>query len=65
VRRFLFVVICGVCLAVWMALGAKDIVGKTFGIWFPIMGFAAIGFQHVVANMLFLPAGLFVGAPIT
>ncbi|WP_067926372.1 formate/nitrite transporter family protein [Alicyclobacillus shizuokensis] len=54
-----------VCLAVWMSLGAKDIVGKIFGIWFPIMGFVAIGFQHVVANMFFLPAGYFVGAPIT
>lgn len=54
-----------VCLAVWMALGAKDIIGKIFGIWFPIMAFVAIGFQHVVANMFFLPAGYFVGAPIT
>ncbi|SFU91433.1 formate/nitrite transporter family protein [Alicyclobacillus macrosporangiidus] len=54
-----------VCLAVWLALGARDIVGKIFGIWFPIMGFVAIGFQHVVANMFFLPAGIFVGAHVT
>ncbi|WP_367305698.1 formate/nitrite transporter family protein [Alicyclobacillus acidocaldarius] len=51
-----------VCLAVWMAYGAKDIVGKIFAIWFPIMAFVAIGFQHVVANMFVLPAGLWVGA---
>ncbi|SFU64748.1 formate/nitrite transporter family protein [Alicyclobacillus macrosporangiidus] len=54
-----------VCLAVWMAMGAKDIVSKIFAIWFPIMGFVSIGFQHVVANMFFLPAGHFAGAPIT
>ena len=54
-----------VCLAVWLAYGSRDMIGKIFGIWFPIMGFVAIGFQHVVANMFFLPAGIFVGAPIT
>lgn len=54
-----------VCLAVWLAIGAKDIVGKIFGIWFPIMAFVAIGFQHVVANMFFIPAGMMVGAHIS
>src|SRR5579875_2241966 len=54
-----------VCLAVWMAYGAKDIGGKILAIWFPIMTFVAIGFQHVVANMFVLPAGLWVGAPIS
>lgn len=54
-----------VCLAVWLAIGAKDILGKIFGIWFPIMAFVAIGFQHVVANMFFIPAGMMVGAPIS
>jgi formate/nitrite transporter len=54
-----------VCLAVWLAIGSRDIVGKLFGIWFPIMGFVAIGFQHVVANMFFIPAAIFVGGPIT
>ncbi|MCP8969569.1 formate/nitrite transporter family protein [Ectobacillus ponti] len=50
-----------VCLAVWMAAGAEDIAGKILGIWFPIMGFVAIGFQHVVANMFVIPAAIFVG----
>ncbi|MFB5191233.1 formate/nitrite transporter family protein [Alicyclobacillus fastidiosus] len=54
-----------VCLAVWMALGSKDIVSKLFAIWFPVMAFVAIGFQHVVANMFFIPAGIFVGAPVS
>jgi formate/nitrite transporter len=48
-----------VCLAVWMALGAEDIGGKVLAIFFPIMGFVAMGFDHVVANMFFLPAAIF------
>src|SRR3954447_22292112 len=48
-----------VCLAVWMALGAEDIAGKVAAIFFPIMAFVAIGFDHVVANMFFLPAAIF------
>lgn len=50
-----------VCLAVWMAFGADDIGGKILAIWFPIMGFVAIGFQHVVANMFVIPAAIFAG----
>ncbi len=51
-----------VCLAVWMALGAEDIGGKIMAIFFPILGFVAIGFDHVVANMFFLPAAIFADA---
>ncbi|WP_100331123.1 formate/nitrite transporter family protein [Bacillus xiapuensis] len=50
-----------VCLAVWLAYGADDMIGKIFGIWFPIMAFIAIGFQHVVANMFVIPAAIFAG----
>jgi formate/nitrite transporter len=48
-------------LAVWLAYGAEDMSGKILGIWFPIMGFVAIGFQHVVANMFVIPAAIFAG----
>lgn len=48
-----------VCLAVWMALAAEDIGGKVLAIFFPIMAFVAMGFDHVVANMFFLPAAIF------
>ncbi|HUV09068.1 MAG TPA: formate/nitrite transporter family protein, partial [Spirochaetia bacterium] len=48
-----------VCLAVWMALAARQTIGKIFAIFFPIMGFVAMGFEHSVANMYFIPAGLF------
>lgn len=48
-------------LAVWLAYGSEDIGGKILAIWFPIMGFVAIGFQHVVANMFVIPAAIFAG----
>jgi formate/nitrite transporter len=47
-----------VCLAVWMALAARQTAGKIFAIFFPIMGFVAIGFEHCVANMYFIPTGI-------
>jgi formate/nitrite transporter len=48
-----------VCLAVWMALAARQVIGKIFAIFFPIMAFVAIGFEHSVANMYFIPTGIF------
>lgn len=50
-----------VAAAVWLSYGAKDIIGKIAGIWFPTMTFVAIGFQHVVANMFVIPAAIFEG----
>jgi formate/nitrite transporter len=47
-----------VCLAVWMALSAKEIPGKILAILFPIMAFVALGYEHCVANMYFIPLGL-------
>ncbi len=51
-----------VCLAVWCATGSKSTVGKIFAIFFPICMFATCGFEHSVANMYFIPAGLFASA---
>ena len=48
-----------VCLAVWIAVSSKDTIGKIFGIFFPIMAFVASGFEHIIANMFFIPMGLF------
>ena len=48
-----------VCLAVWMALAARQTISKIFAIFFPIMGFVAIGFEHCIANMYFIPVGIF------
>ena len=47
-----------VCLAVWMAVAAKDVPGKILGIYFPIMAFVASGFEHSIANMYFIPMGI-------
>ncbi|MFH1503985.1 MAG: formate/nitrite transporter family protein, partial [Candidatus Omnitrophota bacterium] len=47
-----------VCLAVIMSIASRTVTGKIFGIYFPIMTFASSGYEHSVANMYFLPAGL-------
>lgn len=48
-----------VCLAVWMSYGAKDLASKSLVIFFPIWLFIASGYEHSVANMYYLSAGLF------
>ncbi len=58
---FLLGILCNwlVCLAVWMSYGAKDITGKIWATFFPIWLFITSGFEHCVANMYYIPAGLF------
>jgi formate/nitrite transporter len=46
-------------IAILLAITADNVIGKFFGIWFPIMAFVSSGFEHCVANMYFLPAGKF------
>ncbi len=48
-----------VCLAVWMALASQTVTGKILAIVFPITAFVALGFEHCVANMYFIPLGMF------
>ena len=48
-----------VCLAVYMAAASRDVTGKLLSCFFPIMAFVASGFEHCVANMYFIPAGIF------
>jgi formate/nitrite transporter len=52
-------------LAILLGICADDAVGKFFGIWFPIMAFVASGFEHSVANMYFIPAGIFAQGFVT
>lgn len=54
-----------VVLAVWMAAGARDVVSKIFACWFPVMLFVLAGYEHSIANMFYLPLGMYLGAPIT
>lgn len=51
-----------VCLAVWLCFSARSTTDKILSILFPITAFVAAGFEHSVANMYFLPIGLFVKA---
>lgn len=47
-----------VCLAVWISFGAESMIGKIFAIFFPIWLFITSGFEHSVANMYYIPAGI-------
>ncbi len=51
-----------VCLAVWMTFSARTTAGKILAIIAPISAFVAAGFEHSVANMYFIPVGLFIKA---
>jgi len=49
-----------VCLAVWLTYSSRTTTDKILAILFPITAFVAAGFEHSVANMYFIPIGLFV-----
>jgi formate/nitrite transporter len=59
-KAFFLGILCNwlVCLAVWMAAGADDIAGKLPAIFFPIWLFITSGFEHSVANMYYISAGI-------
>ncbi len=48
-----------VCLAVWLALAGRTVTDKILAIIFPISAFVAAGFEHSVANLYFIPLGIF------
>jgi formate/nitrite transporter len=47
-----------VCLAVWVSYAARDVAGKLLACFFVIGLFIASGFEHSVANMYYIPAGI-------
>jgi formate transporter len=49
-----------VCMAVWLTYSARSTVDKIAAIIFPITAFVAAGFEHSIANMYFIPFGLFI-----
>ncbi len=61
-QAFALGVLCNalVCLAVWLAYGARSTTDKILAIVPPIAAFVAAGFEHSVANMYFIPMGLLV-----
>lgn len=53
-----------VCLAVFMATAARDVTGKLLACFIPIMTFVASGFEHSIANMYYIPTGLFLSSEL-
>lgn len=53
-----------VCLAVWLALSGRTLLGKMAGCWLPVMAFVALGYEHSIANMFFIPLGMMEGASV-
>ena len=51
-----------VCLAVWLSFSARSTIDRIAAILFPIAAFVAAGFEHSIANMYFIPVGLFLKA---
>jgi formate/nitrite transporter len=51
-----------VCLAVWLAFGARSTTDKVLAVLFPVSAFVVAGFEHSVANMYLIPLGLFIKA---
>jgi formate/nitrite transporter len=54
-----------VCMAIWLCYSARSTAEKILAIVPPITAFVAAGFEHSIANMYFIPIGLFLkaGAP--
>ncbi|MCL1873816.1 MAG: formate/nitrite transporter family protein [Clostridiales bacterium] len=58
---FIFGIFCNilVCLGVLCSFSARDTLGKIAGAYLPVAFFVICGFEHSVANMYYIPAGLF------
>lgn len=54
-----------VCLAVWLAMAGRSVTDKILAIIFPVSAFVSAGFEHCVANMYFIPLGLFLAGDAT
>lgn len=61
---FLRGILCNllVCLAVWMAAASRQAEGKVIALFFPILLFVLCGYEHCIANLYYLPAGVFAAA---
>ncbi|CAK4010033.1 related to formate nitrite family of transporters [Lecanosticta acicola] len=52
-----------VCMSCFLAFQAREFFSKVMAIWWPTFAFVALGLDHTVANMYFIPTAIFVGAP--
>jgi formate/nitrite transporter len=63
-QAFVLGILCNglVCLAVWLTYSARTTTDRILAIVPPIAAFVAMGFEHSVANMYFIPAGMLIRA---
>ncbi len=63
-KAFAMGILCNwlVSLGVWMSYSSTEVVGKIFAMFFPIWVFVTCGFEHCIANMYYIPAGIFAKA---
>lgn len=63
-EAFMRGILCNVLVAgaVYIQVASQDAVGKVLTLWFPVMLFVLSGYEHVVANMFFVPMGAVLGA---
>lgn len=54
-----------VCMGVVMGMTSRSTVGKIVACWLPIFVFFALGYEHSVVNMFVIPAGMWMGAPVS
>lgn len=47
-----------VCIAVWASQASEELSGRIIALYLPIFLFVVCGFEHCVANMYFIPAGM-------
>lgn len=48
-----------VCIAAVIAYSSDTIIDKIAGLYFPILLFVVAGYEHCIANMFYIPVGLF------
>lgn len=54
-----------VCMGVVMGMTSRSTLGKIAACWLPIFIFFALGYEHSVVNMFVIPAGIWMGAPVS
>ena len=54
-----------VCMGVVMGLTSRSTFGKIAACWLPIFTFFSLGYEHSVVNMFVVPAGMWMGAPVS
>lgn len=52
-----------VCFAVFLSISSREVASKIMAIWWPTFTFVALGLDHVIANMYFIPNAIFYGHP--